>query len=385
MTVFASADVRGSTAAGRPIARVGLFVILLLVVAVVALGVRQAWSQPVTDDYILGFATSVLRHEFNVIGATLKVHNGVIWIHARDLQGINEDKLKRALDGIEGVNRVVISETEEPMASAAPDDTLEVKISEGTTGFLRRGLLFAPLRADPRWPQFSAAYRGYRTNDLTAAFAGNFGETFSLYRGEAPLNGQWELVLQAGVFSLFDLSAVSLDLVNADYNVGLLTSYRSGKFSGFLRLYHQSSHLGDEFLIENPGVQRINLSYEEVDVKFAYDVFSGVRVYAGTGYLVRRDPADLKPITTQWGIEWTSPVQYMSGTITPVWYANFESEERWQWAIARSILAGLRFENARIGNRQLLLLAHYFAGPSPDGQFFTQHANWYGIGFYFYF
>jgi hypothetical protein len=268
------------------------------VVGMVLLETEPAWSRPVTDEYILGLATSVLRHEFNVTGRTLKVHKGVIWINASDLHGINRDKLKRALDGIEGVNLVVISETEESRAPAVSDDTREVKVSEGSTGFLPRGLLFAPLRADPRWPHFSAVYRGYHTNDLTAAFAGNFGETFLLYCDRAPFGGQWELVLQAGVFSLFDLSATSLDLVNVGYNVGVLTTYRSGNFSGFLRLYHQNSHLGDEFLLANPSVERINLSYEELDVKFAYDVFNWIRLYIGGGYLVHRDPSTVKPLTT---------------------------------------------------------------------------------------
>jgi hypothetical protein len=358
---------------------------IILAIGIILLGTNPAWSRPVTDEYILGFATSVLHHEFNVIGATLKVHGGVVWVNSSGLEGINQDKLKRALGSIEGVKQVVISETEETMAPALPDEASKASSVDGATGFLARGLLFAPFHADPRWPHFSAAYRGYRTNDLTAAFAGTFGETFSLYRNRAPFSGQWELVLQAGVFSLFDLSAASLDLVNADYNVGLLTAYRSGNFSGFLRLHHQSSHLGDEFILANQRIQRINLSYEEVDVKLAYDIANWIRVYGGGGYLVHRDPSNVKPIGTQWGLELTSPIAFLSGSITPICYADFQSNERSHWAIAQSIMAGLRFENARIGNRQLQLLAQYFAGPSPDGQFYAQHSHWFGIGLHFYF
>jgi hypothetical protein len=64
---------------------------------------------------------------------------------------------------------------------------------------------------------------------------------------------------------------------------------------------------------------------------------------------------------------------------------DFQVNERAQWAVAQSLMAGLRFENARIGNRQLQLLAEYFAGPSPDGQFYIRHAQWFGIGLHFYF
>lgn len=346
---------------------------------------HSAWSQVTTDEYIAGFASAVLQHEFNVTDATLLVHNGVVRVTARSLNEIEHEKIKRSLAGIAGVKEVVIIDNEETAASPPPHGGVLVNIPETESHFLPRGLLFAPLHADPRWPHFAAVYRGYRTNNLSATFAGNFGETFSLYRNRAPFNGQWEFVLQAGVFSLFDLSAVSLGLVNADYNVGMLTTYRSGSFSGFVRLHHQSSHLGDEFLLSNPQTQRINLSYEELDVKLSYEWFSWLRTYGGAGYLVHRDPSGVKPITTQWGVEWTSPLSFFNGSIRPIGYADFQINERSNWAIAQSLMAGLRFENARIGNRSLQLLAEYFAGPSPDGQFYTRHAQWFGIGLHFYF
>jgi hypothetical protein len=348
-------------------------------------GAHSAWSQVTTDEYIAGFASAVLQHEFKVTDATLLVHNGVVRISSRSLSEIEHEKVKRALGGIAGVKEVIVTDDEETAASQPPHQGVLVKIPETESHFLPRGLLFAPLHADPRWPHFAAAYRGYSTNNLSTAFAGNFGETFSLYRNRAPFNGQWEFVIQAGVFSLFNLGADSFALVNADYTVGMLTTYRSGSFSGFLRLHHQSSHLGDEFLLSNLQIQRINLSYEELDLKLSYEWFSWLRTYGGAGYLVHRDPSDVKPITTQWGVEWTSPLSFFNGSIRPICYTDFQINERSNWAIAQSIMAGLRFENAYIGNRSLQLLAEYFAGPSPDGQFYRQHAQWFGIGLHFYF
>jgi hypothetical protein len=48
-------------------------------------------------------------------------------------------------------------------------------------------------------------------------------------------------------------------------------------------------------------------------------------------------------------------------------------------------MAGVQFENARIGDRRIQLLAEYYTGPSPDGQFYTQRASWYGVGVHLYF
>lgn len=69
---------------------------IILAIGIILLGTNPAWSRPVTDEYILGFATSVLHHEFNVIDATLKVRSGVVWVNSSGLEGINQDKLKRA-------------------------------------------------------------------------------------------------------------------------------------------------------------------------------------------------------------------------------------------------------------------------------------------------
>ena len=231
-------------------------------------------------------------------------------------------------------------------------------------------------------------YRQFREGlNLNGAFAANFGETFAIYRNKAFLGGEWEFGIQAGVSSIFD-STESIDLVNADYRVGLLTSYRNGPFSGFLRIEHQSSHLGDEFLLNNPGVTRINLSYEEVDVRLSYELLPWLRVYGGGGYIVHRFPEDLGRGTTQWGVELVSTRTFLGGRLRPVAYADFQCNERTSWQVGQSIMAGVQFENARIGDRRIQLLreyGEYYVGRSSDGQFYTQRASWYGIGVHLYF
>jgi len=202
------------------------------------------------------------------------------------------------------------------------------------------------------------------------------------------LNGQWELALQAGVFSIFNMSAPSgsRDLVNADYTVGLLTSYRIGPFSGFLRLHHQSSHLGDEFILNSQTpVKRVNLSFEEVDLKVSYELASWFRIYGGGGMLVGRDLKDLTRGTSQVGVELTSPWTLWDGKMRPVAYADFQANERSNWRVAGSVMAGLQFENARIGDRRLQVLAEYVGGPSPNGQFYTQNTEWIGVGIHLYY
>lgn len=337
-----------------------------------------AWGAE-DDRFIAGYAAAVLEHEFGVTDATVDVEDGFVTVRAKRLGTADRAKVLSALSAIPGSRGATIL-PEEP----SPGATAEIPGAEPK--WLPRGLLFAPLHADPRWPRFSADFRQYAPGaDLTGVFAGNFGETFSIYRNRAPFGGQWEFGVQAGVFSIFDVAQRSIDLVNADYTVGVLASYRIGRLSGFVRAHHQSSHLGDEFLLNNPGVTRVNLSYEELDAKLSYELTAWLRMYGGGGVIVHRFPESLGRGTSQWGVELASAKTFVGGRLRPVAYADFQANERSNWTIARSILAGVQFENARIGDRRIQLLGGYFAGPSPDGQFYAQRVEWYSIGIHFYF
>ena len=337
-----------------------------------------------SDEFIAGYASAILEHEFSVTDATLEVHNGTIVVTAKTLGNIDRGKLLAALQQIPGVSDVEIHTADPSSTSAA--EGVQVTIPEQQSKWLPRGALFAPLHADPRWPHFSAAYRQFTKGlGLSEVFAANFGETFAIYRNKAFLGGEWELGVQAGVFSIFDISSASIDLVNADYRVGGLISYRNGRFSAFTRIQHQSSHLGDEFLLSNPGVTRVNLSYEEMDLKLSYDVYSWLRIYGGAGFIFHRQPADLGRGTTQWGVELVSTHTFLNGRLRPVAYGDFQCNEMTSWAVGQSIMAGVQFENARIGDRKVQVLAEYYNGPSPDGQFYPMRASWYGVGVHLYF
>lgn len=337
------------------------------------------------DAYIAGYAAAVLQQEFKALHASLLVHHGVVTVDARSLGTVDRTKVQTALESIPGVVRVEIQEgpVVPDAAASTPPHVVKEDAPKPESKFLPHSLLFAPLHADPRWPHFSMASRRISSGiEPKSTGSANFGETFALYRDAAPLGGQWDLALQAAVFSVFNMDALSKDLVNADYTVGLLTSYRNGPFSGFVRVHHQSSHLGDEFILNSRiPVNRVNLSFEEIDLKLSYELTAWLRVYGGGGVLVGQgDPTTLGRGTSQFGAELTSPWTLLGGKIRPVMYADFQAHERSQWVVSRSLMAGLQFENARIGDRKVQLLAEYFKGPSPNGQFFSQNTDWIGLG-----
>ena len=174
-----------------------------------------------------------------------------------------------------------------------------------TTPFPVSGL-FLPLLADPKQPQFFVSYRRYETPVETVNMgAVGFGESFGFYRQEGKRLGDGlQISIAGGLLAQFNMDTPSSDLVNADYVIGIPITYRRDPLSMRLRIYHQSSHLGDEFLL-NVKPERVNLSFESIELLAAYQIRNW-RGYFGGEYLFSREPDDLKPGGLHGGMEFLS-------------------------------------------------------------------------------
>jgi hypothetical protein len=351
-----------------------------------------AAAPPPGDAFLEGYAAAVLQREFGMTGAVVTVSSGVVSVRAEDLKDVDRERVLAALSGIPGVVavRVVETPTAAPptVGTSPPTETEPPATAPGpeklATGFLKAGRLFDPLIADPRWPHFSASYQYYIDDpQFENVGAASFGESFSLYRGDGPFGGQWEVGLQAAVFAIFDLDGESTDLINADYYVALTGSYRHGGWQALARFFHQSSHLGDEFLLSS-RIERVNLSYEGIGLLVSrYLLDDAIRLYGGGSVLVRREPGSLKPGAIEYGLELRSP-WYLARGIRPVAALDLQNRQQNNWAIDLSARAGLEFGGVQVLGRKLLVALEYFDGHSPNGQFYRDRVNYFGIGLHLY-
>jgi hypothetical protein len=363
-----------------------------LIILLLGIEVEMAAAALPNDAYIAGYAAAIVERDFKVPRARLSVQDGVIRLHSDDVSAVDRSTLLSTLGAIPGVMRVEllsqnqVTETVDgqqrgPLVVRHDQQRVEAELSSSADdGFLPQGYLFDQLSADVQWPHFSVAYRYYMNDkELGSTGSATFGETFSLYRARAPFAGLWEFGIQAGVFSFFDLTRESKDLVNADYMGGIFGSYRYQNFSTMLRVFHQSSHLGDEFLLRD-RVRRINLSYEQVDLRLSYKFFNTLRLYGGGGYLFDQEPASLRPWTTQYGVEIESPWKLAGNVLTPIFAGDFKNDEEDHWSTNISLRGGVQLENWRLNQRRLQLLIEYFRGHSPNGQFYNRKIETIGIG-----
>jgi hypothetical protein len=148
--------------------------------------------------------------------------------------------------------------------------------------------------------------------------------------------------------------------------------------------------LGDEFLLGNPGFNRVNLSYEALEAILSLDAPGGWgRVYAGGTYLVHRDPSTLDRNGVQWGGELRGPdfaapilgAQLPGLRLRPVLGADFKTFEELSWNINTNVVTGLEWSRAG-ADRRFRLLVNYYYGFSQYGQFFAQKVEMVGVGLY---
>jgi hypothetical protein len=247
--------------------------------------------------------------------------------------------------------------------------------------------IFCPLIADPKEARsFVSFLRGtFRslddpTGEGTSIASVGIGDTFGLLRVGGPDPGEgFQLDVVGGVFAQFDLGAPSNDLINADYIVGLPLTFRRHGFSFRAKLYHQSSHLGDEYLLRSDEIVRENLSFESIEFLVSQE-FSVFRVYAAAERIFRREPDTLPDSLFHSGIEVRSgrarKVQMLAGV-------DVKTTELHDWSPAVSGRVGL--ELGRPGpeghpGRLIMLLVEMYEGPSPYGQFFQDNISYVGVG-----
>jgi uncharacterized protein DUF1207 len=165
--------------------------------------------------------------------------------------------------------------------------------------------------------------------------------------------------------------------------VGLPLTFRHSGFSARARLYHQSSHLGDELLLRAENeIQRENLAFESAELILSQEV-GPLRLYAGGEYLFNRRPDTLDPMLAHVGAEARAGPARGLRLVAAV---DVKSSEQQEWKPGVSVRAGVEaawWRSEGHPPRVWSVLAEFYDGPSPYGQFFLESIRYYGAGFHF--
>lgn len=243
------------------------------------------------------------------------------------------------------------------------------------------GGAFQPLLADPKEPQFFAAYLWERSTRLSPRLGSvGFGQTIGVVNA-----GAWQVSVGAAVFSQFNLARPTADLMNTDYRVGVPVTYRRSRLTTRLQVYHQSSHLGDEYMVY-ANARRVDLTFEAAELLVSQEL-ARWRVYGGGEYVFTRSPADLKPGLLHGGFEYRQRGALVhlgrlaAGRLVAGLDAKSFQDRR--WTVGWSAVTGLELGDPAVhgyGAWRWSVLLHAYTGPAPYGEFFRDRVTSAGLG-----
>lgn len=281
--------------------------------------------------------------------------------------------------------RSVKVEAGEPL-SYFPETLLTATGSSPAYGwqFMPAGLMYHSYLAGPKEPRINAVWLRDQNGKLN--WETQLGGRVGLIRyGEFSAvnpNG-WQLDLEGGAQARV-LPEDESDLEAADFRVGFLLTRRQGPWSGKTGYYHLSSHVGDEFLIKNPGFSRLNYVRDAWIIGVSRDInVNGrpdVRVYSEYAYAFNHEIG--LPSEFQIGTEY-SPLIFNGWRGSPFFGLNglFRQDRAWD---AKSLtLAGGWQWRSEATNQRFRIGAQYYDGDSIQWSFPGKKESMFGWGMWF--
>jgi outer membrane biosynthesis protein TonB len=252
--------------------------------------------------------------------------------------------------------------------------------------FLPKGHLFDPILLDPLEAQtYGSVLPAYYTNGekypgSIVPFAFGFAKPF--YRRTTEPGHSEELVLDLASFTQFEVyydyqrDKQRRQIINNDYKISFIYNIRRGDNNYRIRVYHLSSHLGDDYVYRNritaPSPNSVN--YEVLDGTYSR-VVRDWRLYGGIGIGLRK-AEERKRFSAQLGAYYKKPSSHAARLVGGV------DVKFWQeTSFKPGIHAGIGVEVGRTQNNLTFLLEGY-SGFRPYSQYETQHTNWLGLGLY---
>lgn len=193
----------------------------------------------------------------------------------------------------------------------------------------------------------------------------------------------WQVDLEGGAQARV-MPENNSDLEAVDFRVGFLLTRRKDLWCWKTGYYHLSSHLGDEFLISNPGFTRLNYVRDSWIGGVSRDIMIGdrpdMRVYAEYAYAFNHEFG--KPSEFQMGTEY-SPLKFNGWRGSPFWAVNgsFREDRNWD-AKSVNVVAGWQWRNAAT-NHRFRVGGQLYDGDSIQYSFPGRKETMYGWGMWF--
>jgi len=171
----------------------------------------------------------------------------------------------------------------------------------------------------------------------------------------------------------------SVDLRSTDYRVGTYFAHGFGRQQVKFGYYHLSSHVGDEFLLKNPGYPRLNYSRDVLILGYSIYPWDNLRLYAEAGWAFHSKVA--KEWEFQFGLDY-APAQPTGIRGAPFLAINGHVLEELDYGGALTVQTGWAWRADESGHL-LRIGMHYYNGGSPQYSFYNKFEHQLGLGVWY--
>ena len=334
------------------------------------------------DEYLQGYLQALVDTHFHDYRVRVRVVGSTVYLTHLPNNRLVARSICRYIQNFPEVGCLIVDHTCRPRPRPRMP-TCKPWASVNGIWFPEAYELFQALIADPRQITFSAAWRFHDDIVHHSVAAVVFGDTFPIFRWLDiwPCHGDLQIGIEGGVFAIFlfdpDMETQegdSVALVNSDYYVALpIVTYACGNWSYRGRLYHVSSHLGDEFVITHTEIARKNPSREAVDLFASYQLTPWIRLYGGVGYNWHSNQSFfIKPWYIEYGAELRVLGQhnlYHCLYFQPFLAMDFQNWEYTGWKFSATYCLGVEVSQLEGIGKKLRIFLEYHDGYSVEGQF----------------
>ncbi len=346
------------------------------------------------DRYLEGYIQALVDMHFYEHQVVVSVKSGAVYLYNLPHNDMLSNSIISFVQDIPGVCSVKAMdgltceeiEKKKPYAGEPRVDGI---------WFPQSTILFAPLVASPREVTYSAAWRAGDHVVGKKAVAVSLGDDFPIFRWRNVFRwcGDLQIGIDACVWAVFNFQHVPhvdgtyCELFNSDYLLGFPLTYAVDRWSFRLRLYHISSHLGDEFLCNRPHFmhKRVNPSFEALDFFTSYQFSKNLRGYFGPGVILHSDRSfPMKTFYVEYGAELRvlgKKIDYHRLYGTPFLAIDIQNWQVRDWDFDITVKAGYEISKLAGIGRKMRVYAAYHHGFSEEGQFFLERTQYGEFGF----
>ncbi|MEO8495040.1 MAG: DUF1207 domain-containing protein [Planctomycetota bacterium] len=171
-----------------------------------------------------------------------------------------------------------------------------------------------------------------------------------------------------------------VDVRSADFRAGIPFTYGWGNQQIKFAYYHISSHLGDEFLLKNPGFTRSNYARDALVLGYSVYPIERLRLYGEAGWAFFSDVSGLWEF--QFGAEY-APIRPTGVRGEPFFAVNAHLRQEVNYGGGLTAQAGWAWRADGASGRLLRMGLHYYNGESPQFSFFDQFEQQIGFGVWY--